>query len=94
MERYARRYDGDYDFLGEEGTWIKNLKLISGTPLKAMVTFILIIALNVTAFSLASSFLGLRPINRTALGTFLFSIGLLDAAFVYVLGDRLVTKNC
>lgn len=93
MERYARRYDRDYDFSGDEGEWKKNLELIGGTPLKAMITFIGIIALSVAAFSLASNVLGLRSINRTALGTFLFSIGLLDAAFVYVLADRLVTKK-
>lgn len=58
-----------------------------------MITFILIIALSVMTFSLASSLLALRSINHAALGTFLFSIGLLDAAFVYVLGDRLVTKK-
>jgi methyl-accepting chemotaxis protein len=65
---------------------------LGGAPLKSLVLFIaFILAYLVGLFSFGAQ-VGLQATLRLPLFFFCFSLGLLDAAFIFVLSDRLVSS--
>ncbi|HUW70215.1 MAG TPA: methyl-accepting chemotaxis protein [bacterium] len=69
------------------------LKAIGGTPLKTLIGFLLLIMIYLGGIFVLGSSLGLPSIGRAPLFMFLLALGMLDAAFVFVLSDNLTTKT-
>lgn len=69
------------------------LKAIGGVPLKTLIGFLVCILAYLGCIFAFGTMLGLPSPGRTPLFLFLLSLGMLDAAFVFVLSDNLTTKT-
>jgi methyl-accepting chemotaxis protein len=65
---------------------------VGEAPLKSLILFIMFVFLYLAALFSMSGALGLPATDRLEFFLCLFSVGMLDAAFLFVLADRLVTK--
>ncbi len=93
LGRLAKAYDADYRELQADAEKNKAaLSNMGGTPLKSLVLFIGLATAMIAALLTIGGALGLRPEWRTPSFLFLVSIGMLDAAYIFVLSDRLGTK--
>ncbi len=91
--RLSRAYNVDYRSLQEDAEGYKAaLSSLGGTPLRSLAIFIGLTVLLISALLSIGGTLGLRPEWRMPSFLFLLSIGMLDAAFIFVLADRLGTK--
>jgi methyl-accepting chemotaxis protein len=69
------------------------IDIIGAAPLKSLIRFILfILAYLAVLFALGNS-IGLQAASRLPLFLFVFSLGMLDASFIFVLADNLVSRT-
>jgi methyl-accepting chemotaxis protein len=91
----SRPYGHDFAALsrGDPASFKAALEAIGGAPLSALIRYILLMGVPITVLAIAGMGSVLRPDSGGAIIVFLLSWGLLAAAFVYVLTDRLVLKT-
>ncbi len=77
----------------DSGAYRTALEAIGKAPLKSLERFALILIPYLALLFSVSGKLGLRAGIGGPLFTFMFSLGLLDAAFIFVIADRLVSKT-
>jgi len=93
LGRLAKVYDTDYRSLQEgNGSYLTALKKLGDTPLRSLIIFVGLAIVLITALLFIGGSLGLRPEWRMPSFLFLFSLGMLDAAYIFVLSDRLGNK--
>jgi methyl-accepting chemotaxis protein len=94
LGRLSRVYGFDFSARQGDGeAYGDAIASLGGAPLKSLIGFILfILAYLASLFSLASA-AGLQATGRLPLFLFVFSLGMLDAAFIFVLGDNLNSKT-
>jgi methyl-accepting chemotaxis protein len=66
---------------------------LGGTPLKSLITFILCILAYLAGLFIMGDAVGLQPTGRLPLFLLVFSLGMLDASFLFVLADKLVSQT-
>jgi methyl-accepting chemotaxis protein len=87
--RSAKVYLFDFPRHQETPDLLKaGLEALGNTPLKSLIFFVLLILLYLSALLALGVTASLRESIRTPLSLYLFSFGMLDAAFVFVLVDR------
>jgi methyl-accepting chemotaxis protein len=69
------------------------LKALGGTPLLSLICYTLLLVLYLILLFSLGDLIGLRPNGHLPIFLFLLSTGLLDAAFLFVLTDRLGSKT-
>jgi methyl-accepting chemotaxis protein len=91
--RSARHFRVDFVARQEDHALLKSsLKELGGSPLKSLIVFFLLDVIYLVALFALGDTIGLRKDGRTPLFFSLLSVGMLDAAFVFVLSDKLCTK--
>jgi methyl-accepting chemotaxis protein len=84
------------DFLERQGdgeAFTSAIKALGGTPLKSLMLFIFFILLYLAALSLMGTAIGLQQTGRLPLFLLVFSLGMLDASFVFVFADKLNSQT-
>lgn len=92
--RHGRIYDADFAKLeGEPHLYRQVLETMGHVPLKALALFVLLQFLYLLALFFLPNVLVVRPEIRVFAFLLLFSLGMLNAALIYVLADSLSTKT-
>jgi methyl-accepting chemotaxis protein len=86
----------DFDFAAhqnEHDAFRAALLKAGNVPLNSLILFFLIILAYIVAICAMGDLIGLGPVNRATFGIYLSSLGMLDAAFIFVLSDKLSAKT-
>ncbi len=87
--RFDSRSCEDGEDCGKHPDLESALKAVGAAPLKGLIYFFVLVILDSAAMGLAGGSLGLPSSGRVEFVIFIASIGMLAAAFLYVLADRL-----
>ena len=68
------------------------VKSLGGLPLSSLILFMLCIGVYIVVLSLLGNAMGLRQTGRAPFFLFLISTGMLDAAFIFILADGMVSR--
>ncbi len=78
---------------GDDEAFKSAIEGLGGAPLKSLLLFIAFILAYLCALFALGNSVGLQPTGRLPLFLFVFSLGMLDASFIFVLSDRLCTHS-
>ncbi len=94
LGRFAKVYKTNYSTLQTDPPAFKPaLAELGATPLRSLMLFVGMTIAFITAILMIGGSIGLRQEWRMPLFVFLFSIGMLVAAYIFVLTDRLGVKT-
>jgi methyl-accepting chemotaxis protein len=89
----AKSYRFDFASKREEAEALgKGLIALGDAPLRTLISFIFLVALYLAGLFALGEGIGLRASGRMPYLIYLFSLGMLSAAFLFVQSDRLVTQ--
>jgi methyl-accepting chemotaxis protein len=90
----AKAYDFAFSSRQNDGDAYKTaLESIGAAPLKGLGLSFLLIAIYAALLCAPGKLIGLGPVNRWTLYVYLLSVGMLEAAFTFVLTDRLGART-
>jgi methyl-accepting chemotaxis protein len=94
LGRSAGLYGIDFNALQlESDRYKKAIGALGNIPLKSLILFTCLILAYLAGLFFLGTQVGLQPTGRLPLFLFVFSIGMLDGSFIFVLSDKLCSQS-